>query len=135
MGVQGAPGSSCQHTHLIGCHPGPQRRCKLSHMHERHFFANAAAPLRRLRLIRLTTMQGKITRSEHCTVAHTVRARFFSAPGRPVSRSRAPTLPTPLEWLWGADAFLRAVNRRGLPPVPLERYSRGRRTADEGIGR
>ena len=105
-------------------------------MHERHFFASDAWLLcADFRLIRLTTMQGKITRSEHCTVAHTVRARFFSAPGRPVSRSRAPTLPTPLEWPWADALPARRQPSRGLPPVPLERYSRGRRTADEGIRR
>jgi hypothetical protein len=94
----------------------------LEHVPSGHFFANAAWLLCAALahdLIRWTAMLGDITPSEHLTVARTVRTRFFSVPGRLVSRSGTPTLRTPLEWPW-ADAFLRALDQlRGLPPVPL----------------
>jgi len=94
----------------------------LEHVPSGHFFANAAwlvcAALAH-DLIRWTAMLGEITATEHFTVARTVRTRFFSVPGRLVSRSGVPTLRTPLEWPW-AEPFLRALDLlRGLPPVPL----------------
>jgi len=94
----------------------------LEHVPSGHFFANAAwlvcAALAH-DLIRWTAMLGEITATEHFTVARTVRTRFFSVPGRLVSRSGVPTLRTPLEWPW-AKPFLRALDLlRGLPPVPL----------------
>jgi hypothetical protein len=64
-------------------------------------------------------MLGEITPVEHFTVARTVRTRFFSLPGRLVSRSGTPTLRTPVHWPW-AEPFLRALSLlRSLPPVPL----------------
>jgi hypothetical protein len=94
----------------------------LEHVPSGHFFANAAwlvcAALAH-DLIRWTAMLGEITATEHFTVARTVRTRFFSVPGRLVSRSGVPTLRAPLEWPW-AEPFLRALDLlRGLPPVPL----------------
>ncbi|MGO9153500.1 IS1380 family transposase [Mycobacterium sp.] len=93
----------------------------LEHVPSGHFFANAAwlvcAALAH-DLIRWTAMLGNITPKDRRTVARTVRTRFFSVPGRLVSRSGSPTLRTPLEWPW-ADAFLRALHLlRSLPPVP-----------------
>jgi hypothetical protein len=94
----------------------------LEHVPSGHFFANAAWLLCAALahdLIRWTAMLGDITPNEHFTVARTLRTRFFSVPGRLVSRSGTPTLRTPLEWPW-ADAFLRALDQlRVLPPVPL----------------
>jgi len=94
----------------------------LEHVPSGHFFANAAWLLCAVLahdLIRWTAMLGEITPSEHFTVARTVRTRYFSVPGRLVSRSGTPTLRTPLEWPW-AEAFLRALDLlRGLPPIPL----------------
>jgi hypothetical protein len=94
----------------------------LEHVPSGHFFANAAWLLCAViahDLIRWTAMLGEITPSEHFTVARTVRIRFFSVPGRLVSRSGVATLRTPAHWPW-ADAFLRALGLlRGLPPVPL----------------
>jgi hypothetical protein len=94
----------------------------LEHVPSGHFFANAAwliCAVLAHDLIRWTAMLGEITATEHFTVARTVRTRFFSVPGRLVSRSGVLTLRTPLEWPW-ADPFLRAFDLlRGLPPVPL----------------
>ena len=94
----------------------------LEHVPSGHFFANAAwlvcAALAH-DLIRWTAMLGDITPTEQFTVARTVRTRFFSVPGRLVSRSGVLTLRTPLEWPW-AEPFLRALHLlRALPPVPL----------------
>jgi hypothetical protein len=87
-----------------------------------HFFANAAwlvCAVLAHDLIRWTAMLGKLTPAEHFTVARTVRMRFFSVPGRLVSRSGMPTLRAPLEWPW-AETFVRALTLlRSLPPVPL----------------
>ena len=68
-----------------------------------HFFANAAWLLCAVLahdLIRWTAMLGELTPADHLTVARTVRTRFFSVPGRLVSRSGTPTLRAPLEWPW-----------------------------------
>jgi len=93
----------------------------LEHVPSGHFFANAAwlvcAALAH-DLIRWTAMLGDITPKEARTVARTVRVRFFSVPGRLVSRSGVPTLRTPAHWPW-AEPFLRALTLlRALPPVP-----------------
>ena len=94
----------------------------LEHVPSGHFFANAAWLLCAALahdLTRWTAMLGEITPEEHFTVARTVRTRFFSVPGRLVSRSGTPTLRTPAHWPW-AEPFLRALTAlRGLPPVPL----------------
>jgi len=94
----------------------------LEHVPSGHFFANAAwlvCAVLAHDLIRWTAMLGKLTPAEHFTVARTVRTRFFSVPGRLVSRSGMPTLRAPLEWPW-AETFVRALTLlRSLPPVPL----------------
>lgn len=94
----------------------------LEHVPSGHFFANAAwliCAVLAHDLIRWTAMLGEITTVEHFTVARTVRTRFFSLPGRLVSRSGTPTLRTPVHWPW-AEPFLRALSLlRSLPPVPL----------------
>ena len=70
-------------------------------------------------LIRWTAMLGEITPKEQLTVARTVRTRFFSIPGRLVSRAGRPTLRAPIGWPW-AEAFERALGLlRTLPPVPV----------------
>jgi hypothetical protein len=70
-------------------------------------------------LIRWTATLGELTPADHFTVARTVRTRFFSLPGRLVSRSGMATLRAPLEWPW-AETFVRALTLlRSLPPVPL----------------
>jgi hypothetical protein len=94
----------------------------LEHVPSGQFFANSAwlvcAALAH-DLIRWTAMLGDITPEDHLTVAGTVRTRFFSAPGRLVSRSGRPTLRAPLGWPW-ADAFTHALDLlRALPPVPV----------------
>jgi hypothetical protein len=94
----------------------------LEHVPSGNFFANAAwlvcAALAH-DLIRWTAVLGQITPSDRFIVARTVRTRFFSVPGRLVSRSGVPTLRVPLEWPW-AEPFLRALALlRSLPPVPL----------------
>jgi hypothetical protein len=94
----------------------------LEHMPSGRFFANAAwlacAALAH-NLIRWTAMLGQITPTDQHTVARTVRTRFFSVPGRLVSRSGVPTLRTPHQWPW-SEAFLHALSGlRSLPPVPL----------------
>lgn len=93
----------------------------LEHVPSGHFFANAAwlicAALAH-DLIRWTAMLGDITPGHQRTVARTVRVRFFSVPGRLVSRSGVPTMRTPAQWPW-AEPFLRALTLlRALPPVP-----------------
>ena len=94
----------------------------LEHVPSGQFFANAAwlvCSALAHDLIRWTAMLGEITPTEHFTVARSVRTRFFSVPGRLVSRSGVPTLRTPAHWPW-AEPFLRALTLlRGLPPVPL----------------
>ena len=94
----------------------------LEHVPSGHFFANAAwlvcAALAH-DLIRWTALLGEITSTEHFTVARTMRTRFFSVPGRLVSRSGSPTLRAPAHWPW-AEPFLRALDLlRSLPPVPV----------------
>jgi hypothetical protein len=94
----------------------------LEHVPSGQFFANAAwlvcAALAH-DLIRWTAMLGEITREDQRTVARTVRTRYFSVPGRLVSRSGTPTLRTPVQWPW-AETFTRALNLlRALPPVPV----------------
>ena len=73
----------------------------LEHVPSGQFFANAAwlvcAALAH-DLIRWTAMLGEITREDQRTVARTVRTRYFSVPGRLVSRSGTPTLRTPVQW-------------------------------------
>ena len=94
----------------------------LEHVPSGQFFANAAwlvCAVLAHDLMRWTAMLGELTPAEHFTVARTVRKRFFSVPGRVVSRSGMPTLRAPLEWLW-AETFVRALTLlRSLPPVPL----------------
>ncbi len=94
----------------------------LEHVPSGHFSANAAWLLCAALahdLIRWTAMLGEITPEEQLTVARTVRTRFFSVPGRLVSRSGRPTLRAPLEWPW-AGAFARALRLlRALRPVPV----------------
>jgi hypothetical protein len=94
----------------------------LEHVPSGHFFANSAwlvcAALAH-NLIRWTTMLGQIRPDDQLVVARTVRTRFFSVPGRLVSRSGQPTLRAPLDWPWGG-AFERALGLlRSLPPVPV----------------
>ncbi|MGB7050966.1 MAG: IS1380 family transposase [Acidimicrobiales bacterium] len=94
----------------------------LEHVPSGNFFANAAWLLCAALahdLIRWTAMLGDITPEEKLTVARTVRTRFFSIPGRLVSRSGRPTLRAPLEWPW-AGTFARALCLlRALRPVPV----------------
>ena len=94
----------------------------LEHVPSGHFFANAAwlvCAVLAHDLIRWTATLGELTAADHLTVARTVRTRFFSVPGRLVSRSGMPTLRAPLEWPW-AESFLRAlILLRSLPPVPV----------------
>jgi hypothetical protein len=94
----------------------------LEHVPSGHFFANAAWLLCAVLahdLIRWTATLGELTPADHLTVARTVRTRFFSVPGRLVSRSGMPTLRAPLEWPW-AETFVRALTLlRSLPPVPV----------------
>ena len=52
-------------------------------------------------------------------MARTVRTRFFSVPGRLVSRSGMPTLRAPLEWPWAEPSSARSTLLRSLPPVPV----------------
>jgi hypothetical protein len=94
----------------------------LEHVPSGNFSANSAwliCAVLAHDLIRWTAMLGEITQAEHLTVARSVRNKFFSVPGRLVSRSGRPTLRTPIEWPW-ADAFVRALDLlRGLPAVPV----------------
>jgi hypothetical protein len=94
----------------------------LEHLPSGHFFANAAWLLCAVLahdLIRWTAILGDLTPADHFTVARTVRTRFFSVPGRLISRAGRPTLRAPLEWPW-AESFLRALDLlRSLPPVPV----------------
>jgi hypothetical protein len=94
----------------------------LEHVPSGQFFANAAWLLCAALahdLIRWTDMLGELTPAEQFTVARTVRTRFFSVPGRLVSRSGVPTLRGPMQWPW-AEAFTHALDLlRSLPPVPL----------------
>ena len=94
----------------------------LEHVPSGNFFANAAWLLCAALahdLIRWTAMLGDITPEEKLTVARTLRTRFFSIPGRLVSRSARPTLRAPLEWPW-AGTFARALCLlRALRPVPV----------------
>ena len=70
-------------------------------------------------LIRWSALFGELTPEDQLVVARTVRTRFFSVPGRLVSRSGTHTLRVPLHWPW-AEVFDRALNLlRALPPVPL----------------
>lgn len=94
----------------------------LEHMPSGRFFANAAwlacAALAH-NLIRWTAILGNLTPHDQRTVARTMRTRFFTIPGRLVSRSGRATLRTPLQWPW-AEPFLRALTAlRSLPPVPV----------------
>ena len=93
----------------------------LEHVPSGHFFANAAwlvcAALAH-NLIRWSAHFGELTPAGQLVVARTVRARFFSVPGRLVSRAGTPTLRGPLQWPW-AHVFEHALARlRALPPVP-----------------
>ena len=94
----------------------------LEHVPSGQFFANAARLLCAVLahdLTRWTARLGELTPADQLTVARTVRTRFFSVPGRLVSRSGMPTLRAPLEWPW-ADSFLLALALlRSLPPVPV----------------
>ncbi|HMK63007.1 MAG TPA: IS1380 family transposase [Acidimicrobiales bacterium] len=94
----------------------------LEHVPSGHFFANAAwlvcAALAH-NLIRWSARLGELTPEDQLVVARTLRTRFFSVPGRLVSRSGTPTLRGPLHWPW-ADAIERALALvRALPPVPI----------------
>ena len=94
----------------------------LEHVPSGHFFANAAwlvCTALAHNLIRWSAYFGELTPAEELVVARTVRTRFFSVPGRLVSRAGTPTLRGPLQWPW-ADAFEHALTRlRTLPPVPV----------------
>ena len=94
----------------------------LEHVPSGRFFANAAWLLCAALahdLIRWSDMLGELTPADQFTVARTLRTRFFSVPGRLVSRSGVPTLRGPAQWPW-AQAFAHALERlRHLPPVPL----------------
>ena len=71
----------------------------LEHVPSGQFFANAAWLLCAVLahdLIRWTDMLGELTPADQLTVARTVRTRFFSIPGRLVSRSGVPTLRGPM---------------------------------------
>jgi hypothetical protein len=94
----------------------------MEHVPSANFSANAAwlvcAALAH-NLIRWSAMLGELTPEDQLVVARTVRTRFFSVPGRLVSRSGARTLRAPLHWPW-AGIFYRALALlRALPPVPL----------------
>jgi hypothetical protein len=94
----------------------------LEHVPSGNFSANAAwlvcAALAH-NLIRWSAMLGELTPEDQLVVARTVRTRFFSVPGRLVSRSGTHTLRAPLHWPW-AEVFDRALTLlRALPPVPL----------------
>ena len=94
----------------------------LEHVPSGNFSANAAwllcAALAH-NLIRWSALFGELTPEDQLVVARTVRTRFFSLPGRLVSRSGTHTLRVPLHWPW-AEVFDRALNLlRALPPVPL----------------
>ncbi len=94
----------------------------LEHVPSGNFSANAAwllcAALAH-NLIRWSALLGELTPEDQLVVARTVRTRFFSVPGRLVSRSGTHTLRTPLHWPW-AELFDRALALlRALPPVPL----------------
>ena len=94
----------------------------LEHVPSGNFSANAAwllcAALAH-NLIRWSALFGELTPEDQLVVARTVRTRFFSVPGRLVSRSGTHTLRVPLHWPW-AEVFDRALNLlRALPPVPL----------------
>jgi len=94
----------------------------LEHVPSGNFSANAAwllcAALAH-NLIRWSAMLGELTPEDQLVVARTVRTRFFSVPGRLVSRSGTHTLRAPLHWPW-AEVFDRALALlRALPPVPL----------------
>ena len=109
----------------------------LEHLPSGEFFANAAwlvcAALAH-DLIRWTARLVEIT-EDHFTVARTVRIRFFSVPGRLVSRSGVPTLRTPTQWPW-AEPFLRAEPlAEPATGSHVGEPSSGRRTADNGIRR
>jgi len=94
----------------------------LEHVPSGQFFANAAWLLCAVLahdLIRWAATLGEITPADHLTVTRTVRTRFFSVPGRLVSRAGTPTLRAPLEWPW-AERFVRALTLlRSLPPIPV----------------
>ncbi len=94
----------------------------LEHVPSGNFSANAAwllcAALAH-NLIRWSALLGELTPADQLVVARTVRTRFFSVPGRLVSRSGTHTLRAPLHWPW-AGVFDRALALlRALPPVPL----------------
>ncbi len=100
--------------HRRARHPGPERWGRARARTSGNFFANAAwllcaAPSPRPH--RWTAMLGEITPEEKLTVARTVRTRFFSIPGRLVSRSGRPTLRAPLEWPWAG------IRTRPPPPA------------------
>ncbi len=94
----------------------------LEHIPSGNFSANAAwlvcAALAH-NLIRWAALLGELTPADQLVVARTVRTRFFSIPGRLVSRSGTHTLRAPRHWPW-AEVFERALALlRALPPVPL----------------
>ena len=110
----------------------------LEHVPSGQFFANAAWLLCAVLahdLIRWTAMLGELTPDDQLTVARTVRTRFFSFPGRLVSRSGVPTLRGPIAWPW-AQAFTQRSSSCGACHRSLSEINpRGRRTADDGIRR
>jgi hypothetical protein len=94
----------------------------LEHVPSGHFFANSAwlvcAALAH-DMVRWTALLGKITPGDRLTVVRTTRTRFFSMPGRLVSRSGRLTLRAPRDWPW-ATTFTTALDLlRSLPPVPV----------------
>ena len=84
----------------------------------------------------LVARLGELTPEDQLVVARTVRTRFFSVPGRLVSRSGTHTLRAPLHWPW-AEVFDRALEpspcsatSAALTPTPRPAHRRRpRRTA------
>ena len=95
----------------------------LEHVPSGQFFANAAwLALRRARPRPhpLDRPLGELTPADHLTVARTVRTRFFSVPGRLVSRSGDPDSARPSRVAMGRTvSFARSTLLRSLPPVPV----------------
>ena len=109
----------------------------LEHVPSGQFFANAAWLLCAVLahdLIRWTATLGELTPAEHLTVARTVRTRFFSVPGRLVSRSGTPTLRAPLSGHGPNDFFTPSTScvlcqRSPYREVPRTAHRRERQQA------
>ena len=111
----------------------------LEHVPSGQFFANAAWLLCAVLahdLIRWTATLGELTPADHLTVARTVRTRFFSVPGRLVSRSGDADSARPSRVALGrAASFARSPSCEACHRSPCRQAPRGRRTAEEGIRR